>query len=146
MNQLRKQSTFYQKMAAQAKLSAYYTDQEHCQSIAELLEFPDEAEVCVLEPAIGDAGAVRTVTGRDKNRNIHIFGVELNSETAEAVLSADGVEECIWGDFLTDVLIGQGNFSFCFSNPPYGEIDGYRLEVRFIKKIIPCLTDGAVMV
>lgn len=48
MNQLRKQSTFYQKMAAQAKLSAYYTDQEHCQSIAELLEFPEEAEVCVL--------------------------------------------------------------------------------------------------
>ena len=60
MNQLRKQSTFYQKMAAQAKLSAYYTDQEHCQSIAELLEFPEEAEVCVLEPAIGDAEAVRT--------------------------------------------------------------------------------------
>ena len=36
--------------------------------------------------------------------------------------------------------------SFCFSNPPYGEIDGCRLEVRFIKKIIPCLADGAVMV
>ena len=99
-----------------------------------------------MEPAIGDAEAVRTVTGREKNKNIHIFGVELNSETAEAVLSADGVEECIWGDFLTDVLIGQGDFSFCFSNPPYGEIDGCRLEVRFIKKIIPCLADGAVMV
>ena len=94
MNQLRKQSTFYQKMAAQAKLSAYYTDQEHCQSIAELLEFPEEAEVCVLEPAIGDAEAVRTVTGR-KNKNIHIFGVELDWKPLRRCFSADGVEECI---------------------------------------------------
>ena len=35
-------------------------------ALLSVLEFPDEAEVCVLEPAIGDAGAVRTVTGRDK--------------------------------------------------------------------------------
>lgn len=146
MNQLRKQSTFFQRMAAQAKLNAYYTEQEHCCSIAEILEFPKGEEVCVLEPAIGDAEAVRTVTGQKKNKNIHIFGVELNSETAESVLNTDGVEECIWGDFLTDVLIGVGNFSFCFSNPPYGEIDGVRLELRFIKKIIPCLAVDGVMV
>lgn len=146
MNELRKQSTFYQKMVSQAKLGAYYTEKGHCQSIAELLDFPEDDEVCVLEPAIGNAEAVRTVTGQSTNKNIHIFGVELNSETAESVLNTDGVEECLWGDFLTDVIIGQGNFSFCFSNPPYGEIDGGRLEVRFIRRIIPCLTVGAVMV
>src|SRR5699024_8525567 len=106
------------------------------------LEFPEEAEVCVLEPAIGDAEAVRTVTVREKNKNIHIFGVELNSETAEAVLRADGVEECIWGDFLTDVLIGQGDFSFCFSNPPYRAVVGWRVQVRSIKKSIPRLPAG----
>ena len=39
MNQLRKQSTFYQKMVSQAKLGAYYTEKGHCQSIAELLDF-----------------------------------------------------------------------------------------------------------
>lgn len=146
LERIRKQSTFYQKAVNQAKLGAYYTDQAHCSSIAEFLEFPEHEEVCVLEPAIGDAEAVRTVTKRCQNKNIHIFGVELNSQTAEAVLEKEGVEECIWGDFLTDVVIGQEIFSFCFSNPPYGEMDGNRLEVRFLKKIIPCLSDNAVLI
>ena len=148
LEKLRKQSTFYQKVADQAKLGAYYTDQEHCRSIAEFLQFPLNEEVCVLEPAIGNAEAVRTITGSNENKNIHIFGVELNQETAESVLGSAGIEECIWGDFLTEVLIGQGNFSFCFGNPPYGEeeTDSKRLEIRFLKKIIPCLSEEAVLV
>ena len=146
MDQVKKQSAFYQTVANQSKLGAYYTDHSHCRSIAEILQFPENEEVCVLEPAIGDGEAVRTVTGQSRNKNIHIFAVELNSETADSVIGADGVEECIWGDFLTDVLIGKSMFSFCFCNPPYGDMDGRRLENRFLKKIIPCLMEDAVLV
>lgn len=52
--QVRKQNMFYQTRANQAKLGAYYTDQEHCFYISKLLSFPENEEVCpyLMEGAV----------------------------------------------------------------------------------------------
>lgn len=144
--QVSKQSMFHQTRMNQAKLGAYYTDQAHCKMIAELLEFPEEQEVCCLEPSIGNAEAIVTITKRRENPNIFIFGVELNHDVAMEVMNHPYVEDCIYGDFLTGMIISEKAFSFCFANPPYGDSDEGRLEVRFLKKVLPYLTEDAVMV
>ena len=143
---VRKQSSFYQTRMNQAKLGAYYTDQEHCRWIAQLLEFPEGKEVCCLEPSIGDGEAVITVTGRKEHEGIHIFGVDLNEKTANEAMDHPLIEECIHGNFLTDVIITKNAFSFCFANPPYGDDDGRRLEYRFLSHILPYLKEHAVFV
>lgn len=143
---IRKQNSFYQSRVNQAKLGAYYTDLEHCKWISGLLEFPAEREVCCLEPSIGDASAVIHVTGREENRKILIFGVEINRITASSVMENPLVEDCICGNFLTDVIINKNVFSFCFANPPYGEEEGNRLEVLFLNKLVPYLMEHAVLV
>lgn len=143
---VKKQNSFFQTRMNQAKLGAYYTDPAHCQWIAGLLEFPEDEEVCGLEPAIGDGNAIITVTGRRENEHIHIFGVELNEASADLAMSNPLIEECIYGNFLTDAIITKGAFSFCFANPPYGEEDGRRLEHRFFDRIIPYLKDQGVFV
>lgn len=143
---IRKQSSFYQSRVNQAKLGAYYTDLEHCKWISGLLEFPAEKEVCCLEPSIGDASAVIRVTEREVNRKVLIFGVEINRITASLVMENPLVEDCICGNFLTDVIINKNAFSFCFANPPYGEEDGDRLEVLFLNKLVPYLMEHAVLV
>lgn len=143
---IRKQNSFCQSRVNQAKLGAYYTDLEHCKWISGLLDFPAEKEVCCLEPSIGDASAVIRVTEREKNRKVLIFGVELNRITASLVMENPLVEDCICGNFLTDVIINKNVFSFCFANPPYGEEEGSRLEVLFLNKLVSYLTEHAVLV
>ncbi len=143
---VRKQSSFHQTRMNQAKLGAYYTDQEHCRWIAQLLQFPEGKEVCCLEPSIGDGEAVITVTGRRGNDGIHIFGVDLNEKTANEAMDNPLIEECIHGNFLTDAIITRNAFSFCYANPPYGDDNGKRLEHRFLTHILPYLKEHAVFV
>ena len=145
-NQIKKQSLFHQTRMNEAKLGAYYTDPEHCKMISELLEFPEDEEVSCLEPSIGNAEAVVLVTKKRTNPKIYIFGVELNKETAIQVQENELVEDCIYGDFLHDAMISENAFSFCFANPPYGESDGARLEISFLRKIKSCLMTDAVLV
>lgn len=145
-DQVTKQNQYLQTRMNQAKMGAYYTDPQHCRWMAELLEFPKGEEVCCLEPAIGDANAVCLITKKKENMKIHIFGVDLNENTADTVNQNPDVEECLWGDFLTDVIVSPKAFSFCYSNPPYGEEKGKRIEVKFLRKIIPCLMQEAVIV
>ena len=144
--QVKKQNSFFQTRMNQAKLGAYYTDLEHCFYISKLLSFPDNEEVCCLEPSIGNGEAVCTVVNKKEHPKMHILGVELNRKTALEVMDNPMIEDCIYGDFLTDVIISENTFSFCFANPPYGDTDGSRLEVKFLKKIIPYLMEGAVVV
>lgn len=144
--QVRKQNMFYQTRANQAKLGAYYTDLGHCNYISKMLSFPENEEVCCLEPSIGNGEAVCTVVNRKMHPKVHIFGVELNRETALEVMKNPLIEDCIYGDFLTDAIISEKAFSFCFMNPPYGDMDGSRLEIRFLKKIVPYLMEEAVVV
>lgn len=147
MNQkVEKQNSFFQSRVNRAKLGAYYTDPEHCKWIAELLEFPTDEEVCCLEPAIGNGEAAIIVTGRKGNSDVHIFGVELNEATAELVSDNPLIDDCIYGDFMTDAIISKNVFSLCFSNPPYGELDGNRIEWIFLNRIIPYLKNDAVFV
>lgn len=143
--QVKKQSRFFQTRENVAKLGAYYTDPEHCRMIAKILDFPEE-DVCCLEPSIGDANAVCIVTEKEKCQNIKIYGVDLNQKTADTTVLNPYVEECLWGDFLTDVIISHKAFSFCFSNPPYGDLNETRQEILFLNKLLSYLTIDAVLV
>lgn len=147
-----KQNSFYQTKMNEAKLGAYYTDLEHCKWISQIVEFPEDEEVCCLEPAIGDGEAIMIITGkRDTPQSkIKIYGVELNRNTYLSILNNNGINQCIHADFLTDVLISHHSFSFVFANPPYGTIKGingdFREEHEFLLKMEPYLTADAVIV
>lgn len=103
-------------------------------------------EFCCLEPSIRDGEAIITITGRRQHENCHIFGVDLNEKTAEEAMRNELIEDCLYGNFLTDVIISKETFSFCFANPPYGEQEKMRHEVMFLSKIIPYLKEDAVLV
>lgn len=145
---IKKQNEFFQSKMNEAKLGAYYTDADHCRWISSFLEFPEE-EVCCIEPSIGDAKAILTVTGKTQvDSNIHIYGVELNKESADCVKENPLVDQCLQADFLTDVLITQQSFSFAFVNPPYGTQgeEKTRYEYEFLQKLSPYMTKGSVVV
>ncbi len=149
MNSIKKQSGFSRTKYNDAKMGAYYTDVGHCRSIGRFLQFPEDEEVCCLEPSIGDAKAILAVTGKDKEekRDIKIFGVEINEETYEDVNRNKEIHICLRADFLNDVIISHASFSFMFMNPPYGtQEDGQRYELAFLKKAVPYLSKGAVAV
>lgn len=134
---------FHQGDTNIAKAGAYYTDLAHCSVISQMFEWPEE-EVCVLEPSIGDGSAVVTVTQAHKNPNIKIFGVDINNEVKKNL----HVTELLHGDFLKDIKISRGAFSFCFANPPYGtQLDeGKRFEALFLEKIVSLLKRNAILV
>lgn len=148
MSSITEQSEFGPVKYNQAKMGTHYTDLEHCRWISRFLDFPED-EVCCLEPSIGNAEAVLTVTGKNlaERENIKIFGVELNKDMCDEVCEKPGVSLCLKADFLNDVIISQNSFSFAFMNPPYGmKEDGERYETAFLKKVVPYLTKEAVMV
>lgn len=145
---IKKQSDFFQSKTNEAKLGAYFTDEDHCRWIANFLEFPKE-EICCIEPSIGNAMAVLLVTGKKEVKsNIHIFGVELNQDRAKEVKNNPLINQCLQADFLTDVLITKQSFSFAFVNPPYGTFgeERQRYEIEFLNKLTPYLTREAVVV
>lgn len=149
MSKIKTQSGFSRVKYNEAKMGAYYTDLDHCKWISHFLEFPEDSEVCCLEPSVGDAMSVLTVTGKDQEEreNIKIFAVELNESTYKEVCEQERVYQCLKADFLNDVLISHHSFSFGFMNPPYGtQEDGGRYEVAFLRKVLPYLTKDAVMV
>ncbi len=149
MDRIKKQSEFSRKKFNDAKMGAYYTDVGHCRSISRFLQFPEDEEVCCLEPSIGDGRAVLVVTGKDlgKRPDVKIFGVEINEETHRTVSRDEDIHVCLKADFLNDVIISHSAFSFMFMNPPYGvQEDGERYELAFLKKAQPYLSKGAVAV
>lgn len=136
----------------EAKMGAYYTDLAHCRDIRKMLVFPEEEEVSVLEPSIGDASAVIEATGASVNSNIKIFGVELNDAVADKTAQNPYVHELLKADFTNGIIIRKGCFSFCFANPPYlndrTDTDGeqLRLEKVFLERIINYLKLGGILV
>lgn len=149
MEQIRKQTGFSRVKYNEAKMGAYYTDPEHCRRIKSFLQFPEEDEVCCLEPSIGNGKAISIITGKEgkKKENVKIYGVELNDDTYCQVKEKIEIDQCIKADFLNDVLISQNAFSFVFMNPPYGESEnGERYELGFLRKVIPYTVKGAVVV
>lgn len=148
MEEIKKQSRFSRTLANEGKMGAYYTDPDHCRWIHKFLKFPEEKEVCCLDPSIGDAKALHLVTGKDKNKElIKLFGVEINKETCEELRKDEGLlEGLLETDFIDGTIISHNSFSFCFMNPPYGTQEKERLEVAFLGKVIPYLTKRAILV
>ena len=144
-------SRFSRLRANESKLGAYYTDVTHCRDLRKLFRFPED-EVCVLEPCIGDASAVISITDATNNPNIKIFGVELNNAVAKQTKENPFVTELLEADFTCDVMIRKNSFSFCFANPPYmaeqsdlGE-SRVRMEIVFLEKIPNYLKVGGILV
>ncbi len=149
MEEVKKQSSFTRQKYNEAKMGAYYTDPQHCRYISRFLQFPEEDEVCCLEPSIGDGKAILTATGKigENGKNLKIYGVELNDDTYQAVKDTEGIDQCLKADFLNDTIISHNAFSFIFMNPPYGTSEEKtRYEVDFLKKVIPYAAKEAVMV
>lgn len=143
---IKKQNQFSRISGNEAKMGAYYTDLYHCQLIQQMVDFPDN-EVCCLEPSIGDGKAILEITGKlSADSKIKIFGVEINADTSQELENQPLIDYHLQADFLEDVIISHNSFSFCFANPPYGELDGKRKEILFLKKVIPYLTKNAVMI
>lgn len=144
------QSSFSRTLANEGKMGAYYTDVGHCIDIGKMFSFPENEEVSVLEPSIGDGSAVIAVTGAEKNPNIKIFGVELNDKVAEATKKNPLIEECLKADFLNGVRISNNVFTFCFGNPPYMtdnmEGNSERMERQFLEKIGYYLKKDGILV
>ena len=143
-------SNFHQARANIAKSGAYYTNLEHCRDIRKMLVFPENEEVCVIEPSIGDGSAVIAVTGVAENSNIKIFGVELNDAVAEETKKNPLICELLKADFK-DCIIRRNSFSFCFGNPPYitekndaGIAE--RTEYWFLDKVNNYLKTNSVLV
>lgn len=141
-----KQNQFSRSLINDAKMGAYYTDTQHCQWISNFLEFPED-EVCVLEPSIGDGTALFNVI--PDSANMKVFAVELNREVAEKTRQNPRIEKLLMEDFL-HVKISHNSFSFCFSNPPYGDSivneRRVRLEKLFLEKLTMYLKKDAVLV
>jgi len=136
-------NSFSRTSANESKLGAYYTDVSHCKSMFSILKFPENEEVCCLEPSIGNGAAIKAVTGAEENPDIKLFGVELNQEVAIATKEDPHIEDCLFADFLSGVKISNNKFSFCFGNPPYADMDGDenetgrrgRYEYAFLEKV-----------
>ena len=141
---------FSRSTANESKLGAYYTDVPHCNTIRGLFKFPEEEEVCVFEPSIGNGAAVIAATGADINPNIKIFGVELNNAVAEETNENPHIVDVVSADFTNGVRIQNDFFTFCFGNPPYmadeDEEEG-RLEKTFLERVTAkYLKKGGILV
>lgn len=142
-------SRFSRTVANETKKGAYYTDTEMCRRIGRLLSFPDNGEVTVLEPSIGDASAVRAVLAQNKSScKTPLFAVELDRRTAAELKETLTEDEMLLNaDFIRGVTITPNVFGFCFANPPYGNDDfsKHRYEEIFLKLIYTYLKkDGIV--
>lgn len=146
-------NSFSRATANELKMGAYYTDTAHCLTIGQLFSWPEEEEVCVLEPSIGDASAVKAVTRPDINDGVKIFGVELDDSVCQTTKQDEYVVECLSADFTNGVNIRNNAFSFCFGNPPYMDDDDTddgrrgRLENTFLTKVTGSyLKTGGILV
>lgn len=147
MNEIKKQSSFSRSLANEKKLGAYYTDTSVCNMIGKYLSFP-ENHVNVLEPSVGDGSALKAVLTSADAKNISTYAVEVNEETYLELKEREQITYLVRGDFLTDMKMTARAFSFCFSNPPYGEnpLNGDRFEISFLHRIYGNMKVNGVLV
>lgn len=146
-------SNFSRTVANEAKCGAYYTDLSMVRAMRNFFEFSKEKEYLCADFSIGDAKALLTVTGKEKDDRKNLFGVEINSATCEELerLKDQGLlKSYLNGDFLHDVKISNRVFSFLFLNPPYGDercSDGKlrRMEALHIEKAFNYIKAGGVL-
>lgn len=144
---IKKQSNFSRSLMNEKKMGAYYTDLEHCKWIGRFLNFPQDKEVCALEPSIGDAKAILTTIG-DAQKNVKIYGIEINKKTYEVTKKNTSLT-VLNADFLNGVKISNHSFSYVFCNPPYvinANTENERQEKSFIEKLYPYMKNQGVLV
>lgn len=145
-------NSFSRTRANEAKMGAYYTDISHAADIGKLFIWPENEEVCILEPSIGDGSAVVACTDAVSHPERKIFGVELNDRVAKQTAENPCIFKILRDDFTNGVMIRKGAFSFCFANPPYlndrdeEESEVNRLEKVFLDKISNYLKIGGILV
>lgn len=147
-NKISTGNTFHQSISNVGKLGFYPTDPQHCRKIAEMLNWP-EGEVNALEPSVGNGIALRTVLAGADKQKIHTYGVELNADIfAELKEHREEMklDYILNADFLRGIKISNNRFSFCFSNPPYGDSDNCRLEQEFVEKIFGYMKPRGLLV
>lgn len=141
-------SSFSRAVANAVKKGAYYTDTEMCRRIGRLLAFPEDGEVAVLEPSVGDASAVRAVLAQKRTScKTPLFAVELDKTAASGVNGTLSEEDVLLNaDFLRGVIVTPGVFGYCFANPPYGtdEFLKRRYEELFLKNIYTYLKKDGI--
>ena len=145
-------NNFSRVRSNEAKMGAYYTDVAHCMDIGKMFVWPEDSEVCCLEPSIGNGEAIIAVTGAKSNEKVKIFGVELNDEVAGQTKKNPYIEDLVCCDFTDELMCRKNVFSFAFGNPPYiaseseeGE-EKVRLERIFLDRICDYLRRGAILV
>jgi hypothetical protein len=122
----KKQSNFSRSLANEAKMGAYLTDRRICEVISTYIDYGTK-NVNVLEPTVGDASAVLTVTkGKE---NVSIFGVELSEDRYQKAKNYvdNGLYKVILSDFLK-ARITNKKMDMIFSNPPYLTVFEERFE------------------
>jgi len=154
MGNFHNMSSFSRTVANEQKKGAYYTDRGMCKRIGRLLVLPENGEVSVLEPSIGDAWAVREVLDNASVRGkTAVFGVELDAvvaaETKKVLKELSEENVVIEADFLSGAKISYTSFGLCFANPPYRKADALNdesMETMFMKNIYPALKKEGVLV
>ncbi len=83
VNDISKESAFFQSAKNIQKNGAYSTDLDHARRIGYLFDFDCAEEISVLEASAGDGEALLAVTGKlEKGRkHMKLFLVELSEET-----------------------------------------------------------------
>lgn len=147
MLEVRKTSEFDRTQYNERNQGAYFTDPYHVQLLSNLFEFPEEDEVCCLDPCIGDGNALAIATQRSNRPNLRNFGVEINHERYSAAKKNPCIDYVLLGDFTNEVKISNKVFSFCFCNPPYmmSQFNKDRMEKVFLRKLDNYLCTGAVL-
>ena len=150
MDNISKESGFFQSAKNIEKNGAYYTDIGHARRIGYLFDFDKADEIAVLEPSAGDGQAVLAVTGKleEGRDNIRLFLVEINENTCkEKLIGREEFDYVLNADFLTGVRMSKTRFSFSFANWPYGtsKDEKSRLETQFLVKETNYLSNGAYL-
>lgn len=129
------------------KMGFYPTNNECCEALSKYLNTDNAEEISALESSMGYGEAILAITRKAKEK-FKLFGVELNDSIYEEIKDSKDFVEVLHADFLKDVVIKNGAFSFMFGNPPYMENTEAkeRMELSFIKKAYNYLTKDAVIV
>jgi hypothetical protein len=142
---MKQQSTFSRSLANEAKMGAYFTDKRVCKKIASYIDFGSN-NVNILEPTIGDASAILTIT--EGKENVSIFGVELDKERYEQAkkhIESNLLYRVILSDFLK-ARITHDKMDMVFANPPYLKMEDGKIRNNLLNEMTRYISKGGLLV
>jgi hypothetical protein len=134
------------RLEAQAKGGYYPASPEAIRHVLKNVK-PMKASPIVFDPCCGEGLALREVGRVLKCRPNCLYGVELETDRAEAaktLLPAAHILQCSY----FEVDAGRGTFGVAWVNPPFDDAmgGGDRVEHQFLEKVTPQLTRGGILV